>query len=173
MNTNWLKKNVILFKSWAELSKKLKNCVNQCLDPCTKVHFDKISSNHNLHTKSKDAHCSRLGPLHVLWQASFGCWVTWSISSWQKYYKRVFFPKAEWLVAELLSLKSEAITLFKMNAVNPLRFTSHQKNWEKCLLLNLENFWMIKSTKTSILSFFGITVNFITQTQLWEKKTLL
>ena len=34
-----------------------------------------------------------LGPLHVLWQVSFGCWVTWSISSWQEYYKSVFFPK--------------------------------------------------------------------------------
>ncbi len=32
-----------------------------------------------------------LGPLHVLWQVSFGCWVTWSISSWQEYYKSVFF----------------------------------------------------------------------------------
>ena len=29
--------------------------------------------------------------LHVLWQVSFGCWVTWSISSWQEYYKSVFF----------------------------------------------------------------------------------
>ena len=39
-----------------------------------------------------------LGPLHVLWQVSFGFWVTWSISSWQKYYKSVFFPKLndEW-----------------------------------------------------------------------------
>ena len=25
-----------------------------------------------------------LGPLHVLWQVFFGCWVTWSISSWQE-----------------------------------------------------------------------------------------
>ena len=31
------------------------------------------------------------GPQHVLWQVSFGCWVTWSISSWQEYYKSVFF----------------------------------------------------------------------------------
>jgi hypothetical protein len=35
-----------------------------------------------------------LGPLHVLWQVSFGCWVTWSISSWQKYYKIVFFSQS-------------------------------------------------------------------------------
>ena len=32
-----------------------------------------------------------LCPLHVLWQVSFGCWVTWSISSWQEYNKSVFF----------------------------------------------------------------------------------
>ena len=32
-----------------------------------------------------------LGPLHVLWQVSFGCWVTWSISCWQEYYKSFFF----------------------------------------------------------------------------------
>ena len=38
-----------------------------------------------------------LGPLHVLWQVSFGCWVSWSISSWQKYCKSVFFPKmSDW-----------------------------------------------------------------------------
>ena len=49
---------------------------------------------------------NNLGPLHVLWQVSFGCWVTWTISSlsWQKYYKSVFFPKAKWWVAELLFL---------------------------------------------------------------------
>ena len=34
---------------------------------------------------------SHLGPLHVLWQVSFGCWVTWYISSWQENYKSVFF----------------------------------------------------------------------------------
>ena len=44
------------------------------------------------------------GPLHVLWRVSFGCWVTWSISSWQKYFKSVYFPKAEWWLAELLFL---------------------------------------------------------------------
>ena len=29
------------------------------------------------------------GPLHVLWQVSFGCWITWSISSCQNPYNRV------------------------------------------------------------------------------------
>ena len=32
-----------------------------------------------------------IGPLHVLWQVSFGCWVMWSISSWQENHKSVFF----------------------------------------------------------------------------------
>ena len=45
-----------------------------------------------------------IGPLHILWQVSFGCWVTWSISSWQKYHMSVFFPKVEWWVAELIFL---------------------------------------------------------------------
>ena len=43
-------------------------------------------------------------PPHVLWQVFFGCWVTWSISSWQEYYKSFFFPNAEWWVAELIFL---------------------------------------------------------------------
>ena len=34
------------------------------------------------------------GPLHVLSQVSFGCWVTWSISSWQKHLRVSSFPKA-------------------------------------------------------------------------------
>ena len=41
-----------------------------------------------------DAH---VGPPHVLWEVSFGFWVTWSISSWQENYKSVFFPKLQFL----------------------------------------------------------------------------
>ena len=48
--------------------------------------------------------CGGKGPLHVLWQVSLGCWVTWSIPSWQQYYKSVLFPKDEWWVAELVFL---------------------------------------------------------------------
>ena len=42
---------------------------------------------------------SNLGPPHVLWQVSFGFWVTWSISSWQQI-KRVFsFPSFNfWMI---------------------------------------------------------------------------
>ena len=35
-----------------------------------------------------------LAPPHVLWQVSFGFWVTWSISSWQEHYKNFFFPRS-------------------------------------------------------------------------------
>ena len=68
-------------------------------------------------------------------------------SSWQKYHMSVFFPKVEWWVAELLFLSLDSWGL-KMNALNLLRFTSHQKNWEKCKLFNVTN-WMIKFTKAS------------------------
>ena len=36
-----------------------------------------------------------LGPLHVIRQVSFGCWITWSISSWQNSYKSFFYPKTD------------------------------------------------------------------------------
>ena len=42
-----------------------------------------------------------LGPPHLLWDVSFGFWVTWSISSWQENYKGVFFPKLQFLNNEL------------------------------------------------------------------------
>ena len=32
---------------------------------------------------------SSQGPLHVVWQVSFGCWITSYISRWQKFYKSV------------------------------------------------------------------------------------
>jgi hypothetical protein len=98
-------------------------------------------------------HC---GHLHVLWRVYFGCWVTWSISSWQKYYKSVFFPKDEWWVAELLflSLNNGGLNFLQnemLSILSDLPFTRKIKNWDKCLLFNLANFWMIKLTKTSIL----------------------
>ena len=95
----------------------------------------------------------QLGPLHVRWQISFGCWVTLTLSSWQDYYKGVFFPKAVMNSKSFFSVSQQLMSELsaKMNALNPLRFTSHQKNWEKCLLFNLANFWIIKLTKTSIL----------------------
>ena len=119
------------------------------------------------------------GPLHVVWQVSFGCWIMWSISSWQNCYKSVFFPKAEQNFFFCLST-TKAWTFCKMNPLNPLRFTSHQKNWEKCLFFNLSKFWMIKLTKTPILpncqvqnSFFGITANFIIQWDNFGKEDIL
>ena len=58
------------------------------------------------------------GTLLVHWQVSFGCWLTWSISSWPKYYKSVFFSQIPWSVTELFSvsyLATQARTFYKMN----------------------------------------------------------
>ena len=45
----------------------------------------------------KEVFSENWGPPHVLWEVSFGFWVTWSISSWQENYKSVFFPKLQFL----------------------------------------------------------------------------
>ena len=90
------------------------------------------------------------GPLYVLWQVSFGWWVMWSISSWQKYYKSAFFPKA--VMGSRTSVSVSQQLRLELSA----KFTSHWKKWEKCLLFNLANFWMIKSNCHVPNSFFGI-----------------
>ena len=88
---------------------------------------------------------AELGPLHVFWQVSFGCLVTRSISS----------PLSQiWVMG---SRTTEAWSFCKVNALNPLKFTSHKKNWKKkCLLFNLANFWMIKSNCQVQNSFFWL-----------------
>ena len=71
-----------------------------------------------------------------------------------------------------VSQQRKAWTFCKMNALNPLRFTSHQKNWEKCLLFNLANFGMIKLTKTSILPNFQVPNNwFLYNCKFYHSKT--
>ena len=90
--------------------------------------------------------------------------------------------QAEWWVAEILylSLNNWALNFLQKIALNLLRFTSHQKNWEKCKLFNVANFWMIKLTKTSILpncqvpnSFFWYNCKFYHSKTALGKKTLL
>ena len=46
-------------------------------------------------------------------------------------------------------LFTQARTFCKMNPLNPLRFTSHQRNWDKCLLFQIYKtsiFLMVKFT---------------------------
>ena len=46
------------------------------------------------------------GPLLVIWQVSFGCWITCSISNWQNPYNRVFFGQAEFFGKHFFSEKT-------------------------------------------------------------------
>ena len=90
--------------------------------------------------------CSKThyGPQHVLWQVSFGCWVMWSISSC------VFFPHAEWWVAELLFL---SLNIWGLNFLqNECSQSSHEKNWEKLRKMFTLQSWRTKLTKTSIFA---------------------
>ena len=66
------------------------------------------------------------GPLHVVWQVSFGCWITWSISCWQNSYMSVFFPKAEWWVAKKLvcqQLRPQLSAKWILSILSDLPFT--------------------------------------------------
>ena len=68
-----------------------------------------------------------LGPLHVAWHISLGCWITWSVSNWHNPYNRVF-DQTEFFgiyvnfISENLLL-SQARSLCKMNPLNALRLS--------------------------------------------------
>ena len=56
--------------------------------------------------------------------------------SWQNPYNRVFFAQVEFFGKHFFSEKllfTQAQTFCKKNPLNPLRFTSHQRNWDKDL----------------------------------------
>ena len=123
------------------------------------MHFDYILSGKSycwIH-QEKPLNCNfslsfDKGPLHVFWQVSFGCLVTRSISS----------PLSQiWVMG---SRTTEAWSFCKVNALNPLKFTSHKKNWKKNVYFSI---LQILNGKIKLLSakslFFCITVNFIVQ----------
>ena len=119
-------------------------------------------------------HIILLGHLHVLWQVSFGCWVTWSISSWYKYYESVFFPKAEWWVTKLLflSLNNWGLKFLQNECSQSSRiYLSPEKlrkmfTFQSCKFVNDKIGQNINFAKLPS----GITVNFIFQEQLWERR---
>ena len=59
-----------------------------------------------------------LGPLHLLWQVSFGCWVTWSISSWQSL---VMWSKTYFSVSQ--QLRPERSAKWMLSILSDLPFT--------------------------------------------------
>ena len=71
-----------------------KCCLAKYLNKQTKWRFEKyVRKNIQKSYIKTDSKRRILGYLHVLWQVSFGCWVTWSISRWKECYKSFFFPK--------------------------------------------------------------------------------
>ena len=100
-----------------------------------------------------DLDANDIGPLHVIWQVSFGCWITWSISNWQNLYDRVFFGQLSSFVNTSL-LFTQAQTFSKINPLDPFRLTSHQRNWDKHLHFQFY--------KTSIFEWWNL--------QLFQKK---
>ena len=110
----------------------------------------------------------KYGPLYVLWQVSFGCWVTWSILSWQKYYKGVFFPKAvfEW----------SNLQLYQKNLFGTWQFG---KNW--CFGQFFSQFFLLRGKSERIESIhFAESLGLscwetekevlLPITQLWERR---
>ena len=62
-------------------------------------------------------------------EVSFWCWIKWSISSWHNSYMSVFFPKAEWWVAELLFLSLNN---------SGLNFLQNECSWSSKIYLSPE-----------------------------------
>ena len=93
-----------------------------------------------------------------------------------KVLKECFLSQTEWWVVKVifLSLRPEAWTFWKLNFVNPLRSTSHQKKLRKLLTFQACKLLSDKMTKTILPnSFFGY--NCILSFNNWSlgKKTLL
>ena len=76
-----------------------------------------------------------------------------------------------------LSLRPEARAFCKMNIVNPLRFTSHQKKLRKLLTFQACKLLNDKMTKTIIsncqIAFLGITVIHNSKLKLGKEDTLV
>ena len=101
----------------------------------------------------------------MLWQVSFGFWVTWSISSWQEYYKSFFLPKSSDQGQNFFSVSQQLMLKFSAKWIlSILSDSSLTRNTE----INVYFFfWMMKLTKTPNCqvpnSCFSITINFIVQ----------
>ena len=124
----------------------------------------------------------------MLWEVSFGFWVTWSISSWQENYKSVFFPKTDWWIVELifLSLNNSGLIFLQNECPQSSQiYLSPEKlrklfTFQSCKFLNCKidqsnNFAKLPITMAFLYNFGVIyTQSFLTQDSkpecLWHEK---
>ena len=116
------------------------------------------------------------GPLHVLWQIFFGCWVMWSISSWQEYYyKSVFFFNFRFLNDK--SYRS-LLLYFGVLYLSSFSLSKMAKSWTTnlwksfCFIFLRNDFWLwslkfkVKRHHLSVRRFF-CTSKFYGQYLVW------
>ena len=108
------------------------------------------------------------GPLHVLWQVSFGCWVTWSISSWQEYYKSVFFFNFTKL--QFLNDKIYSYTKKNYLALGNLILTFKWENWEHSFAKSSGlNCWETEKEVLLLILSFGKEDTLIILLSAWDR----
>ena len=88
-----------------------------------------------------------LGSLHVVWQVSLGCWITWSISNWHNPYNRVSFGQAEFFWQTLFFWKNFCSLRTELSA--------------KWILSILSDLPLSRETKTNIYSFSFTKLQFL------------
>ena len=93
-----------------------------------------------------------------------------------KVLKECFLSQTEWWVVKVifLSLRPEAWTFWKLNFVNPLRFTSHQKKLRKLITFQAYKLLSDKMTKTILpncqIAFLSLTVIYHSKNEAWERR---
>ena len=80
-----------------------------------------------------------------------------------------FLSQTEWWEVKVLflSLRPEVWTFWKLNFVNPLRFTSHQKKLRKLFTFQA---WKLLSDKLTKKAFLVITVIYHSKIEAWERR---
>ena len=128
----------------------------------------KFCSKHNSNTVLWSSTCALKG---FFWLLSHVIYLKLT-----KVLKECFLSQTEWWVVKVLflSLRPEAWTFWKLNFVNPLRFTSHQKKLRKLFTFQAYKLLSDKMTKTILpncqIAFLGITVIYHSKIEAWERR---